>query len=142
MIERIKSAMVGAGAGWVLWLMLVLSVVSLAIMLERAWLFWSLRDDTTTLMRELGRLCEHCLSPEFREFPPQKVQKRIRKIPLCPGVPYAIEYSFNMMSCSIGNAGAPAYLSGTPQMQGVSIRFLLDFTSDRKSTRLQTPACC
>jgi biopolymer transport protein ExbB len=56
MIERIKSAMVGAGAGWVLWLMLVLSVISLAIMLERAWLFWSLRDDVTLLMRDLGRL--------------------------------------------------------------------------------------
>jgi len=56
MIERVKSAMVGAGAGWVLWLMLVLSVVSLAIMLERAWLFWSLRDDVEALMRELGRL--------------------------------------------------------------------------------------
>ena len=45
MIERVKSAMVGLGAGWVLILMLVLSVVSLAIMLERAWLYWSLRDD-------------------------------------------------------------------------------------------------
>lgn len=56
MIERVKSAMVGAGAGWVLWLMLALSVVSLAIMLERAWLFWSLRDDVEALMRELGRL--------------------------------------------------------------------------------------
>ena len=56
MIERIKSAMVGLGASWVLYLMLVLSVVSLAIMLERAWLFWSLRDDIAGLMRELGRL--------------------------------------------------------------------------------------
>jgi biopolymer transport protein ExbB len=55
MIERIKSAMVGLGASWVLWLMLVLSVVSLAIMLERAWLFWSLRDDVAALMRDLGR---------------------------------------------------------------------------------------
>jgi biopolymer transport protein ExbB len=55
-IDRVKSAMVGAGAGWVLWLMLVLSVISLAIMLERAWLFWSLRDDIPALMRELGRL--------------------------------------------------------------------------------------
>jgi biopolymer transport protein ExbB len=55
MIERVKSAMVGAGAGWVLWLMLALSVVSLAIMLERAWLFWSLRDDVEALMRDLGR---------------------------------------------------------------------------------------
>jgi len=29
--------------------------VSLAIMLERAWLFWSLRDDVVSLMRDLGR---------------------------------------------------------------------------------------
>ncbi len=55
MIERVKSAMVGAGASWVLWLMLALSVISLAIMLERAWFFWSLRDDVEALMRELGR---------------------------------------------------------------------------------------
>src|SRR6476661_7508575 len=56
MIERIKSAMVGAGAAWVLWLMLGLSVISLAVMLERAWLYWSLHDDLPALMRELGRL--------------------------------------------------------------------------------------
>ena len=56
MIDRVKSAMVGAGAGWVLWLMLALSVVSLAIMLERAWLFWSLHDDVDALMRDLGKL--------------------------------------------------------------------------------------
>ena len=56
MIERVKSAMVGLGTGWVLILMLVLSVVSLAIMLERAWLYWSLRDDVPSLMRDLGRL--------------------------------------------------------------------------------------
>ena len=56
MIERIKSLMVGLGATWVLWLMFALSVVSLAVMLERAWLFWSLRDDITALMRDLGRL--------------------------------------------------------------------------------------
>jgi biopolymer transport protein ExbB len=56
MIDRIKSAMVGLGAGWVLWLLLALSVVSMAIILERAWLFWTLRDDVEALMRELGRL--------------------------------------------------------------------------------------
>lgn len=56
MIERVKSAMVGLGAGWVLILMLVLSVVSLAIMLERIWLYWSLRDNIPDLMRDLGRL--------------------------------------------------------------------------------------
>jgi biopolymer transport protein ExbB len=56
LIERVKSAMVGLGTGWILILMLFLSIVSLAIMLERAWLFWSLRDDIDELMRELGRL--------------------------------------------------------------------------------------
>src|SRR5215472_4167844 len=48
--------MVGLGTGWVLLLMLFLSIVSLAIMLERAWLYWSLRDDIDELMRDLGRL--------------------------------------------------------------------------------------
>jgi biopolymer transport protein ExbB len=56
MIERVQTAMVGLGAGWVLWLMLVLSIVSLAIMLERGWLYYSLRDDVPALMRDLGRL--------------------------------------------------------------------------------------
>jgi biopolymer transport protein ExbB len=56
LIDRVKSAMVGLGTGWVLMLMLLLSVISLAIMLERAWLYWSLRDDIDDLMRDLGRL--------------------------------------------------------------------------------------
>ncbi len=56
MIERVKNAMVGAGASWVLWLMLALSIISIAVMLERAWLYWSLRDDVALLMRELGKL--------------------------------------------------------------------------------------
>jgi biopolymer transport protein ExbB len=56
LIERVKSAMVGLGTGWILALMLVLSIISLAVMLERAWLYWSLRDDIDALMRDLGRL--------------------------------------------------------------------------------------
>ncbi len=52
MIEKTKSAMVFLGAGWVLWVMVGLSIISLAIMLERAWLYWSIRDDIEKLMRE------------------------------------------------------------------------------------------
>ncbi len=55
LIERVKSAMVGLGTGWILMLMLVLSIISLAVMLERAWFYWSLRDDIEALMRDLGR---------------------------------------------------------------------------------------
>lgn len=55
MIEKVKSAMVGAGTLWVLVLMLILSVVSLAIMLERSWLYMSIRDDIDKLMKELSK---------------------------------------------------------------------------------------
>ncbi len=56
MIEKVESAMVGLGAGWVLWLMLVLSVISLAVMLERAWLYMSLSEDIDVLMRNFAKL--------------------------------------------------------------------------------------
>jgi biopolymer transport protein ExbB len=56
MLERVKSALVGLGAGWVLLLMFALSVISVAVMLERAWLFVSLRDDIPKLMRDLASL--------------------------------------------------------------------------------------
>ena len=56
MLERVKSALVGLGAGWVLILMFALSVISVAIMLERGWLFVSLRDDIPKLMRDLAAL--------------------------------------------------------------------------------------
>jgi biopolymer transport protein ExbB len=56
LIERVKSAMVGLGTGWILMLMLLLSVISLAVMLERVWLYWSLRDDIDELMRDMGKL--------------------------------------------------------------------------------------
>ena len=56
MLERVKSALVGLGAGWVLVLMFGLSIISVAVMLERAWLFISLRDDIPKLMRDLASL--------------------------------------------------------------------------------------
>jgi biopolymer transport protein ExbB len=56
MIERIKGVMVALGTTWILVAMIGLSVVSLAVMLERAWLYWTLRDDVPGLMRELARL--------------------------------------------------------------------------------------
>jgi biopolymer transport protein ExbB len=52
-VEWLQRIMVGFGAAWVMWLMLVLSVVSVAVILERAWYFWSLRDDLTVLAKEL-----------------------------------------------------------------------------------------
>ncbi len=53
LVEHSKHLMVSFGAEWVMWLMIGLSVISVAIMLERAWFFWSLRDDLVALARTL-----------------------------------------------------------------------------------------
>jgi biopolymer transport protein ExbB len=41
------------GTTWVLWLLIALSVTAIAIVLERAVLFWTSRDDIARLRREL-----------------------------------------------------------------------------------------
>jgi len=56
MIERIKELMVHAGASWVLWLLVAVSVVSVGIMLDRARVFWPQKDSLTSLVRDLHRL--------------------------------------------------------------------------------------
>jgi biopolymer transport protein ExbB len=56
MIERMKDLLVHAGASWVLWLLLALSVLSVGVMLDRARVFWAQRDDVASLVRDLHRL--------------------------------------------------------------------------------------
>ena len=53
LVEWLQRLMTNFGAGWVLWLLLVLSVLSVAIMLERGWFYWSLRDDIAKLASDL-----------------------------------------------------------------------------------------
>lgn len=55
LVEWLKRIMVGFGAEWVMWLMIVLSIVSVAIILERAWFFHSLRDDLIGLKNDLQK---------------------------------------------------------------------------------------
>lgn len=43
------------GAAWVMWLMIGLSVISVAIMLERGWFYYSLRDDIGALAQKLRK---------------------------------------------------------------------------------------
>jgi biopolymer transport protein ExbB len=54
-IERLL-ALSHLGSRWVLWLLIVLSIAALAVVIERAVLFISSRDDTTRLRSELRRL--------------------------------------------------------------------------------------
>lgn len=54
-IERLL-ALSQFGSRWVLWLLIVLSIAALAVVIERAVLFISSRDDTVWLRSELRRL--------------------------------------------------------------------------------------
>ena len=56
LVEWLQRLMTNFGAGWVMWLLLGLSVISVAIMLERAWFYWTLRDDLASLARQLRDL--------------------------------------------------------------------------------------
>jgi len=54
-IERL-TAISHYGSRWVMWLLIALSVAALAVVIERAVLFFSSRDDTARLRAELRRL--------------------------------------------------------------------------------------
>jgi biopolymer transport protein ExbB len=55
LVEWIQRLMSDFGAAWVMYLLIGLSVVSVAIMLERAWFFHSLRDDVANLAVKLRK---------------------------------------------------------------------------------------
>ena len=54
--EWLQRLMTNFGAQWVMWILIGLSVVSVAIMLERAWFYWSLRDNLSRLASDLREL--------------------------------------------------------------------------------------
>jgi len=55
-LERALDVLTRLGAGWVLWLLVLLSVLGLAIIVERALYLWTSRDDLTKLGGELRSL--------------------------------------------------------------------------------------
>ena len=54
-VAKSKAVMLAMGAAPVMYLMIILSVLSLAIILERAYFFYSIRDDLEVLARELSK---------------------------------------------------------------------------------------
>jgi biopolymer transport protein ExbB len=73
LVEWLQRLMSNFGAGWVMWLLIVLSVISVAIMLERGWFYWSLRDDLAKLA--------HDLRAELRDRGVGAARKRLEKSP-------------------------------------------------------------
>ena len=115
MIERVKSAMVGLGASWVLVLMLVLSVVSLAIMLERAWLYWTLRDDIAGLMRDLGRLLRA-----------RDMDGARRRLESSPSAEAAVVMA-GLVEANMGHEAAEEAMSGASALQRLKLEKRLSF---------------
>ncbi|MEO8875079.1 MAG: MotA/TolQ/ExbB proton channel family protein [Polyangiaceae bacterium] len=115
MIERVKNAMVGAGASWVLWLMLALSIISIAVMLERAWLYWSLRDDVGSLMRELGKL--------LRAGDMEGARKRLEASPSAE----AAVVVAGIVESDLGVAAAQEAMLGASSMQKLRLERRLAF---------------
>lgn len=68
LVVWLQKIMVGFGASWVMWLMIALSVISVAIILERGWFFWSLRDDLVILSKELRGALDHSLEAAKRRM--------------------------------------------------------------------------
>ncbi len=68
LVGWLQKIMVGFGASWVMWLMIGLSVVSVAIILERAWFFWSLRDDLVVLSKELRAALDDSIAAAKRRM--------------------------------------------------------------------------
>lgn len=56
LVHWLERLMTNFGAGWVMWLLIALSIISVAIMLERAYFYWRLRDDIGGLAHELRAL--------------------------------------------------------------------------------------
>lgn len=53
LVNWLQQLMTRFGAGWVMWMLIGLSVISVAIMLERGWFYFSLRDDLAGLAQKL-----------------------------------------------------------------------------------------
>jgi biopolymer transport protein ExbB len=58
------------GAAWVLWLLIALSVVSLAIMLERWWYFRTHRPRPATIANDVRSLLAEAVGPDALEHEP------------------------------------------------------------------------
>lgn len=67
LVENAKHIMVGTGAAWVMWLLIGLSVFSIAIILERAYTFWVRRDDVEALRDQLAKALRSGGFDEARE---------------------------------------------------------------------------
>jgi biopolymer transport protein ExbB len=66
-VEGLFSALVGLGATWVLWLLVGLSVIAVAVILERIVFFWSTQESGEALRLQVTRGLERKELKELRK---------------------------------------------------------------------------
>lgn len=114
-IQHRLTAFAMLGATWVMWLLVGLSVLGVAIMLERAYFFVSTRDDIAKLRKDLLEL--------LRKNDLEGAKKRLRTSP-------SIEASLAMAgldSAEDGAASATERISGEEKIARVSMERNLVF---------------
>lgn len=108
LVEWLKRVMVSTGSAWVMWLMIALSVISVAIILERAWFYNSLRDDLARLAKDLQSALESSI---------EAAQKRLAQSPSAE----AAVVSAGLAVAHRGAAAAEEAMEGAKALQRMKL---------------------
>jgi biopolymer transport protein ExbB len=114
LVEWLKRVMVSTGSAWVMWLMIALSVISVAIILERAWFYNSLRDDLARLAKDLQSALENSI---------EAAQKRLASSPSAE----AAVVSAGLAVAHRGAAAAEEAMEGAKALQRMKLERRLAF---------------
>ncbi|HEX2878818.1 MAG TPA: MotA/TolQ/ExbB proton channel family protein [Polyangiaceae bacterium] len=115
LVEWLQRLMTSFGAAWVMWLMLLLSVISVAIMLERTWFFLSLRDDLARLASELRDLLRK-----------NDVSGAMKRMEASPSAEAAVVVA-GLMEADRGAAAADQAMQGAAALQRIKLERRLAF---------------
>jgi biopolymer transport protein ExbB len=114
LVEWLKRVMVSVGSEWVMWLMIILSVGSVAIILERGWFYLSIRDDLPRLARDLQAALENSI---------ESAQRRISQSPSAEAAVVAA----GLAVAHRGPAAAEDAMSGAAALQRIKLEKRLAF---------------
>ncbi|MCK6533729.1 MAG: MotA/TolQ/ExbB proton channel family protein [Polyangiaceae bacterium] len=115
LVSWLQRLMTNFGAGWVMWLLIVLSVLSVAVMLERAWFYWSLRDDLAKLA--------HDLRDRLRANDVDGARKRMESSPSAE----AAVVTAGLLEADRGSKAAEQAMQGAQALQRIKLERRLAF---------------
>ncbi|MGE0326831.1 MAG: MotA/TolQ/ExbB proton channel family protein [Polyangiaceae bacterium] len=109
LVHWLERLMTNFGAGWVMWLLIGLSIISVAIMLERAYFYWRLRDDIGALAHELRGLLRK-----------NDIQGAIKRMQQSPSAEAAVVVA-GLMEADRGAKSAEEAMQGAAALQRMKL---------------------